>query len=234
MIAVLGAAHAFPPVTQALREPDGLLAAGGDLSPGRLLAAYRSAVFPWFSPGDPILWWSPSQRMVLQPSQVRVTRSLVKAMRNRRYRITIDTAFEQVMRACAAPRDGQNGTWITDEMVAAYAELHRLGHAHSYEFWQDGRLAGGLYGVAVGRMFYGESMFHRATDASKITFVTMAQHLQRHGFGMVDCQMFTPHLESLGAQLISRDEFIARLETSLGQPQPAGMWQESFRNEPSR
>jgi len=208
MIAVLGAAHAFPPVTQALREPDGLLAAGGDLSPGRLLAAYRSAVFPWFSPGDPILWWSPSQRMVLQPSQVRVTRSLAKAMRNRRYRITIDTA--------------------------AYAELHRLGHAHSYEFWQDGRLAGGLYGVAVGRMFYGESMFHRATDASKITFVTMAQHLQRHGFGMVDCQMFTPHLESLGAQLISRDEFIARLETSLGQPQPAGMWQESFRNEPSR
>jgi len=234
MIAVLGAAHAFPPVAQALREPDGLLAAGGDLSPGRLLAAYRNAVFPWFSPGDPILWWSPSQRMVLAPGQVRVTRSLAKAMRNRRYRITIDTAFEQVMRACAAPRDGQNGTWITDEMVAAYAELHRMGHAHSYEFWLDDRLAGGLYGVAVGRMFYGESMFHRATDASKICFVTMAQHLHRHGFGMVDCQMFTPHLESLGAQLISRDDFIARLNIYLGQPQPDGMWQESFRNEPSR
>lgn len=234
MIAVLGAAHAFPPVAQALREPDGLLAAGGDLSPGRLLAAYRNAVFPWFSPGDPILWWSPSQRMVLAPGQVRITRSLAKAMRNRRYRITIDTAFEQVMRACAAPRDGQNGTWITDEMVAAYAELHRMGHAHSYEFWLDGCLAGGLYGVAVGRMFYGESMFHRATDASKICFVTMAQHLHRHGFGMVDCQMFTPHLESLGAQLISRDDFIARLNIYLGQPQPDGMWQESFRNEPSR
>lgn len=234
MIAVLGAAHAFPPVAQALREPDGLLAAGGDLSPGRLLAAYRNAVFPWFSPGDPILWWSPSQRMVLAPGQVRITRSLAKAMRNRRYRITIDTAFEQVMRACAAPRDGQNGTWITDEMVAAYAELHRMGHAHSYEFWLDDRLAGGLYGVAVGRMFYGESMFHRATDASKICFVTMAQHLHRHGFGMVDCQMFTPHLESLGAQLISRDDFIARLNIYLGQPQPDGMWQESFRNEPSR
>lgn len=234
MIPVLGPAHAFPPVSRALAEPDGLLAAGGDLSAGRLLAAYRSAVFPWFSPGDPILWWSPSQRMVLEPARVRVTRSLAKVLRNRAYHITINQAFDTVMRACAAPRGGQAGTWITDEMVAAYGELHRQGYAHSYECWQDGQLAGGLYGVAVGRMFYGESMFHRATDASKMTFVSMARHLHRHGFAMVDCQMFTPHLESLGAQLITRGEFIARLEKAIHLPQPPGMWEDEFRHEPPR
>ena len=233
MIPILGDAYVFPPLTRALIEPDGLLAVGGDLSCGRLLAGYRCGIFPWFSPGDPILWWAPSQRMVLEPGGVRVTRSLAKALRNKPYTFRFDTAFEQVLRECAAPRDGQSGTWITEDMIAAYCELHAAGHAHSAEVWQQGRLVGGLYGVVVGRMFYGESMFHRVSDASKIALVRAAECLFANGFGMIDCQMFTPHLESLGAHLVHRDEFVARLETYTVQPAPAALWATEFCNEPS-
>lgn len=233
MIPLLGDAYDFPAVSRALAEPDGLLAVGGDLSCGRLLAGYQRGIFPWFSPGDPILWWAPSQRMVLQPGGLRITRSLSKSLRNKCYTFRFDRDFEAVMRACAAPRAGQNGTWITEDMIAAYCGLHAAGHAHSAEIWQQGRLVGGLYGVAVGRMFYGESMFHRVTDASKIAVVRLAEVLFGAGFGMIDCQLFTPHLESLGAQLIPRDEFVARLETYTRQPAPATLWATEFCNEPS-
>jgi leucyl/phenylalanyl-tRNA--protein transferase len=212
MIPLLTSTVSFPPVTQALRSPNGLLAAGGDLSVVRLLEAYRHGIFPWFSKGEPILWWSPDPRMVLLPRELKVSHSLRKTLQKRRYEVRTDTAFEQVMRACAAPREGHNGTWIHDEMIAAYTELHRMGHAHSVETWMDGELAGGLYGIALGRMFYGESMFSRKTDASKIALAHLCAQLARWNFGMIDCQMNTPHLASLGAREIPRKEFIARLQ----------------------
>ena len=199
-------------MTQALRSPNGLLAAGGDLSSARLLEAYRHGIFPWFSEGEPILWWSPDPRMVLFPDEFKISHSLRKTLRNGRYEVRIDSAFEQVMRACAAPREGANGTWIHEEMIAAYCELHRLGYAHSVETWMDGELVGGLYGMALGRMFYGESMFSRRTDASKIALAHLAAQLEKWNFGMIDCQMNTPHLASLGAREIPRKEFIARLQ----------------------
>ena len=202
----------FPPVTQALRSPNGLLAAGGDLSTARLLEAYRHGIFPWFSEGEPILWWSPDPRMVLLPGEFKLSHSLRKTLRKGDHEVRTDTAFEQVMRACAAPREGANGTWIHEEMIGAYCELHRLGYAHSIETWMNGQLAGGLYGIALGRMFYGESMFSRRTDASKIALAHLAAQLKRWDFGMIDCQMNTPHLASLGAREIPRKEFIARLQ----------------------
>jgi len=202
----------FPPVTQALRRPNGLLAAGGDLSPPRLLEAYRHGIFPWFNEDEPILWWSPDPRMVLFPAEFRISHSLRKTLRKGRHVVRLDSAFEQVMRACAAPREGASGTWIHEEMIAAYCELHRMGYAHSVETWLDGELIGGLYGVALGRMFYGESMFSRRTDASKIALAHLAAQLKRWNFGMIDCQMNTPHLASLGAREIPRKEFIARLQ----------------------
>jgi leucyl/phenylalanyl-tRNA--protein transferase len=202
----------FPPVTQALRSPNGLLAAGGDLSATRLLEAYRHGIFPWFSEGEPILWWSPDPRMVLFPGEFNLSHSLRKTLRKGSHEVRTDTAFEQVMRACAAPREGANGTWIHEEMIDAYCELHRLGYAHSIETWMNGQLAGGLYGIALGRMFYGESMFSRRTDASKIALAHLAAQLKRWDFGMIDCQMNTPHLASLGAREIPRKEFIARLQ----------------------
>ena len=202
----------FPPVTQALRSPNGLLAAGGDLSAPRLLEAYRHGIFPWFSEGEPILWWSPDPRMVLFPGEFKLSRSLRKTLRKGSHEVRMDTAFEQVMRACAAPREGASGTWIHEEMIDAYCELHRLGYAHSVETWMGGQLAGGLYGIALGRMFYGESMFSRRTDASKIALAHLAAQLKRWDFGMIDCQMNTPHLASLGAREIPRKEFIARLQ----------------------
>jgi leucyl/phenylalanyl-tRNA--protein transferase len=202
----------FPPVTRALLSPNGLLAAGGDLSSARLLEAYRNGIFPWFSEGEPILWWSPDPRMVLFPAEFRITHSLRKTLRRHAYEVRFDTAFEQVMRACAAPRDGQHGTWIHEEMIAAYCELHRMGYAHSVETWMNGELAGGLYGMALGRMFYGESMFSRRTDASKIALAHLSAQLDRWNFGMIDCQMNTPHLSSLGAREIPRKEFITRLQ----------------------
>ncbi len=212
MIPLLKNDIVFPPVTQALRAPNGLLAAGGDLSIARLLEAYRHGIFPWFSEGEPILWWSPDPRMVLFPGEFKVSHSLRKTLRRGRHEVRTDSAFEQVMRACAAPRDGASGTWIHEEMIAAYCQLHRLGHAHSVETWMDGELVGGLYGIALGRMFYGESMFSRRTDASKIALAHLAAQLARWNFGMIDCQMKTAHLISLGAREIPRNEFIARLQ----------------------
>ncbi|OHC85995.1 MAG: leucyl/phenylalanyl-tRNA--protein transferase, partial [Sideroxydans sp. RIFOXYD2_FULL_59_7] len=201
-----------------LEKPNGLLAAGGGLSPERLLDAYRHGIFPWFGEGDPILWWSPDPRMVLIPAEFRCSHSLRKTLRRGAYQLRTDTAFEQVMRACAAPRDGQNGTWIQEEMVHAYCALHGLGYAHSVETWMGGELVGGLYGVSLGRMFYGESMFSRRTDASKIALAHLCAQLQRWGFGMIDCQMNTAHLASLGAREIPRKEFLSRLQELINYP----------------
>lgn len=211
MIAWLDRSHRFPPLEVALREPNGLLAVGGDLSPARLLEAYRHGIFPWYSAGDPILWWSPDPRMVLFPAELKISRSLAKTLRNKRYEVRFDTAFEAVIEACAAPRDGEAGTWIVPEMKAAYRRLHALGHAHSVETWIDGRLAGGLYGIAIGRMFYGESMFTRVRDGSKIALAYLVRRLIDQGYGMIDCQMETGHLASLGARAIPRAEFAKRL-----------------------
>ncbi|KAF0205122.1 MAG: leucyl/phenylalanyl-tRNA--protein [Gallionellaceae bacterium] len=214
----------FPPVELALDQPNGLLAAGGDLSPERILEAYRHGIFPWFNDDDPILWWSPDPRMVLFPAEFKISNSLRKTLRNGDYEVRTDTAFEQVMRACAAPREGQAGTWIQEKMIAAYCELHRRGYAHSVETWMNGELVGGLYGMALGTMFYGESMFSRRTDASKIAIAHLARQLERHSFGMIDCQMNTPHLASLGAREIPRDEFIRRLQELIHYP-PVQPWQ---------
>ena len=213
----------FPPVNRALRNPNGLLAAGGDLSPARLLQAYRHGVFPWFGEDEPILWWSPDPRMVLIPREFKISHSLRKVLRQGKFEVRLDTAFADVMRSCAAPREGANGTWIHKEMIAAYSELHRMGYAHSVESWLDGELVGGLYGIALGRMFYGESMFSRKTDASKVALAQLCAQLARWDFGMIDCQMNTPHLASLGAGEIPRDEFIARLQDLINYP-PVTAW----------
>ena len=206
----------FPPAKHALHNPNGLLAAGGNLSAARLLDAYRHGIFPWFNPGEPILWWSPDPRMVLFPGEFRISRSLAKVLRNGIFEVRFDSAFELVMRGCAAPRakfpNGHHGTWIHEDMIAAYCELHRLGHAHSVEVWREGMLVGGVYGVAIGRMFYGESMFSLVSNASKVALAHLARQLARWEFGMIDCQMYTPHLATLGAREIVRDEFIARVQ----------------------
>jgi len=224
MIPWLGRAHLFPPLDRALAEPNGLLAAGGDLSPGRLLAAYSRGIFPWFSAGEPILWWSPDPRMVLYPSEVKVSRSLRKALQRDDHEIRVDTSFRAVIAACAEPRDGQAGTWISPAMMDAYEALHRLGYAHSVETWREGRLAGGLYGVAIGRAFFGESMFSRATDASKLALVHLTRQLARWGYGLIDCQMRTAHLASLGAREIPRSAFSRALEQLVHYPQEPRAW----------
>lgn len=233
MIPWLGRALTFPPVSQALQEPNGLLAAGGDLSPERLLLAYSQGIFPWFGDGQPILWWSPTPRMVISEPQLRITRSLAKTLRNKPYQITVDRDFRAVIEACAVPREADGGTWITREMIEAYCHLHELGHAHSFEVWMNGELVGGLYGVGVGLMFYGESMFSRATDASKLAFVHMARHLASHGVEMIDCQMHTPHLERLGGELLPREDFLARLKVACKKPQSPLMWKYEYSNEPA-
>ena len=214
----------FPPVDRALKEPNGLLAAGGDLSEARLLDAYRRGIFPWFSEEDPLLWWSPDPRMVLMVDELRVSRSLRRVLKSGRFRVTLDTAFRDVMAGCAEPRDDEAGTWITPEMTDAYVRLADLGFAHSVEVWLDGDLVGGLYGVAIGRMFYGESMFNRATDASKVALVTLVRQLERWGFEMIDCQMATAHLASLGAREIPRTEFVATLQRLAKLPPVASPW----------
>lgn len=224
MIPWLKADDPFPPVHRALREPDGLLAAGSDLSQDRLLDAYRHGIFPWYSDGQPVLWWSPDPRMVLHPQAIVLSRSLRKRLRKADYEIRVDTRFREVMAACAEPRDGQSGTWITDEMADAYAALHGAGFAHSVETWMGDELAGGLYGVAIGRVFYGESMFTRATDASKLALAHLARQLVRWEFGLIDCQMATPHLLSLGAQLIPRPTFIEMLGGHVGDEPSAQRW----------
>jgi leucyl/phenylalanyl-tRNA--protein transferase len=215
----------FPALGKALAEPNGLLAAGGDLSPRRILAAYRRGIFPWFSRGEPILWWSPDPRMVLLPDELKISRSLAKTLRNANYEVRLNTAFDDVIHACASkPRDGQPGTWITREMQQAYRELHRLGHAHSVETWIDGELAGGLYGIAIGQAFYGESMFAHARDASKIALAHLCAYLKQRGFGIIDCQMETSHLASLGARPIPRSDFAARLDELCARGDAAGHW----------
>lgn len=224
MIPWLDADTPFPPVDEALTHPNGLLAAGGDLSPGRLLAAYTQGIFPWFNEDEPILWWSPDPRMVLFPDELRVTRSLRKVLRNRAYEVRFDTAYQEVMRGCAAPRPGQAGTWITPTMIEAYTRLHHLGYAHSVETWVNGELAGGLYGVAIGGMFYGESMFTRVRDASKIALVHLVWQLRRWGFGLIDCQMKTAHLASLGAREIPRADFVRRVRELIEWPHRPGPW----------
>lgn len=224
MIPWLESSDPFPPLAQALTEPDGLLAAGADLSAARLLTAYRSGIFPWYSAGQPVLWWSPDPRMVLFPVEFRMPRSLVKRLRRRDYEIRVDTAFKTVMHACAAPRGDAAGTWITPDMIAAYCELHRLGHAHSIETWINGGLAGGLYGIALGRVFYGESMFAHAADASKIALAHLVRRLQQRQFGIIDCQMNTAHLARFGAREIPRREFSRHLAELVNCPQPDDVW----------
>lgn len=202
----------FPPIVQALDDPDGLLAAGGALTPAWLLAAYRRGIFPWFSDGQPILWWSPDPRMVLFPEELKVHRSLAKRLRNGGFHVTTNADFRGVIDGCAMTRANQGGTWITPEMRSAYLTLHRLGHAHSIEVWRDEALVGGLYGVALGKIFFGESMFSLERDASKIALVHLARHLEANGGGLIDCQMHTTHLASLGARDIARQHFLDYLE----------------------
>ena len=227
MIPWLESAENFPPLELALREPNGLLCAGGDLTPQRLVQAYLNGIFPWYSPGEPILWWSPDPRMVLFPAEFHLSRSLRKTLRNRNYRVRLDTGFKAVIQACArTPRRDQPGTWITPEIQAAYCKLHELGYAHSVETWVDEKLVGGLYGIAIGKMFYGESMFTHATDASKIAIAHLVRFLQEKGFGMIDCQMNTPHLSSLGAREIPRRHFIDRLRILTAIPPLCGRWPE--------
>lgn len=219
MIPWLAAGTPFPEVETALTEPNGLLCAGADLSPGRLLAAYRRGIFPWFSAGDPILWWSPDPRMVLIPQHFHASHSLRRRLRQRDHEVRLDTAFAEVVAHCAGtPRNGQNGTWITDSIQNAYIRLHELGFAHSVETWIDGHLAGGLYGIELGRVFFGESMFAHARDASKISLAHLARFLAERDFAMIDCQMSTPHLASLGAREIERTRFSGILEAAIGTP----------------
>lgn len=214
----------FPPVERALKEPNGLLAAGGDLSAERLLDAYARGIFPWFSDEDPVLWWSPDPRMVLMVTELHVSQSLRRTIRSGRYAVTFDRAFRDVMAGCAEPRETRNGTWITADMIDAYSELAETGYAHSVEVWSGSELAGGLYGVALGRMFYGESMFSRRTDASKVALAHLARQLERWGFEMIDCQMSTSHLASLGAREIPRPEFLRRLDRLVPQPGVPSPW----------
>jgi leucyl/phenylalanyl-tRNA--protein transferase len=214
----------FPDPGEAETEPNGLLAVGGDLTPRRLLAAYRAGIFPWFSEGQPILWWSPDPRMVLLPDELQVSRSLRKTLRRNRLQVSTDQAFGQVIRGCAGPRPDGDGTWLLPEMIAAYSELHRLGLAHSVEVWQDGELVGGLYGVSLGRAFFGESMFSRVADASKVALVQLAELCRHAGFAFIDCQVYTEHLCRLGAHEIPRPEFLQRLEKAL-QQEGAPDWQ---------
>lgn len=213
----------FPDPEHALDEPPGLLAAGGDLTPRRLLAAYQRGIFPWYSPGQPVLWWSPDPREVLYPAEFRRSRSLDKAMRNRGVTVTFDSDFSAVIDACAAPRDAGSGTWITPEMRAAYAALHALGLAHSVEARRDGTLIGGLYGVALGGLFFGESMFSRERDASKIALASLVDGCAARGIHLIDCQLASPHLRSLGSRPLPRREFTACLARfgTIGRP---GHW----------
>lgn len=199
--------HQFPDPAFALDEPNGLLAVGGDLSPDRILAAYHQGIFPWFNPGDPILWWSPSPRTVIFPKDLHISRNLRKTLRQGIYRVTFDHCFTDVMRACSAPRDYTDSTWISEEIIAGYTALHKRGYAHSVEVWKDDQLVGGLYGIALGKIFFGESMFSRADNASKVGFAYLVHQLTLWDFQMIDCQVANEHLFSLGAVEIEREVF---------------------------
>jgi len=226
MIPWLADVPVFPPLSAALNEPNGLLAAGGRLDPEWLLAAYRRGIFPWFGPEDPILWWSPDPRMVLCPGDMRITRSLRRRLRRREFEVRLDHDFPAVIGACAAPREPGGGTWITTAIHAAYCRMHELGHAHSVECYAGGELLGGLYGIAIGRMFFGESMFARRTDASKVALAHLCRFLEQEGFGLIDCQMTTTHLVSLGGGEIPRNEFARRVAQLCDEARPAGRWPE--------
>lgn len=215
----------FPSVNKALREPDGLLAVGGCLSQTRLLNAYRHGIFPWYNPGDPILWWSPDPRLVLFPDKLVISRSLRKTLRKEFFSVTFDQAFNEVIAACADPRKDAAGTWITAEINAAYNQLHQAGFAHSVETWLGDELVGGLYGIALGQVFFGESMFHTKTDASKVAFATLVQRLKSWDYQLIDCQVHTRHLESLGAEEIDRASFIKLLDQYCDIPAKPSAWQ---------
>jgi len=211
----------FPPLARALREPDGLLAAGGDLRPERILAAYRHGCYPWYQQGQPILWWSPDPRFVLFPDELHISRSLGKVLRRQTFEVSYDKAFDRVIDACAGPRSYADGTWITDAMRQAYLQLHRLGHAHSVEVWQAGELVGGLYGLCIGQVFFGESMFSHADNASKTAFAHLVPDLKRWGIRLIDCQMQTRHLASFGGRAIDRQTFAEQLAQLVEQPNSA-------------
>ncbi|MBI2989172.1 MAG: leucyl/phenylalanyl-tRNA--protein transferase [Deltaproteobacteria bacterium] len=216
----------FPPPDHA--EPDGLLAVGGDLSSERLLLAYKLGIFPWYSEGQPILWWSPDPRLVLELEEFHISRRLRQILKKGGFKVTFDKAFKSVIEACASvPREGQDGTWITPEMQAAYIHLHRLGFAHSVESWFDGELAGGIYGVSLGRCFFGESMFSYKSNASKVALATLVEQLKAWEFHMLDAQVTTPHLLSLGAKEIPRSIFLKRLGEALSFPTVKGRWRSS-------
>jgi leucyl/phenylalanyl-tRNA---protein transferase len=224
----INAGDAFPHASEALTDPNGLLCAGLDLNAALVLKAYERGIYPWYSEDQPVLWWSPNPRMVLYPSYFMVHRSLRKTLKHTEYEIRVDTSFEAVMRACADPRPDQDGTWISEAVIEAYCDLHRAGFAHSVETWIDGELAGGLYGIALGRAFFGESMFMRRTDASKIAFTHLVLQLDRWGFELIDCQQQTRHLASMGAAPISREKFLRELDRlvhSVATPPRAGLWQ---------
>ncbi len=202
----------FPDPEQALDDPNGLLAVGGCLSPQRIINAYRQGIFPWYNPGEPVLWWSPDPRLVLFPDKLKISRSLQKKRRKNIFTVSFNRDFRAVIEACAQPRDKASGTWITEEIKLAYQQLHELGIAQSIEVWHENELVGGLYGLALGRVFFGESMFHRMTDASKIGFVTWVEYLQSQDYQLIDCQVYSEHLVSLGAEEIPRKEFLALLK----------------------
>jgi len=220
VLAWLEAKDPFPPVERALKNPNGLLAAGGELSVERLLEAYRHGVFPWYSGAEPVLWWSPDPRMVLYCAELKVPRSLAKSVRNKGFEVRIDTAFAAVLEGCA----DRPQTWLGTDMRRAYLRLHRAGYAHSFETWRAGELVGGLYGVALGRMFYGESMFSQATDASKVALVALVGELRAREFPLIDCQMHTPLLASLGARAIPRRSFLRAIASLVNYPEPEGKW----------
>jgi len=227
-LAVTDAPDAFPPPAEALTEPNGLLAMGGDLSPQRLLAAYPLGIFPWYEPGQPILWWSPDPRAVLWPENLHVSRRLQRTRRRSKLSLTCDQAFSTVVQCCAEPRRYAEGTWITGEMSAAYSTLHQLGWAHSFEAWQEDELVGGLYGVAIGRVFFGESMFSRVTDASKIALISAVDYLRTRDFALLDCQIWSSHLQTLGATTLPRAEFLRQLDDLCRPPGSPGSWTHDF------
>ena len=215
--------YAFP--SAELAEKDGLLAIGGDLSPMRLLNAYANGIFPWYNEGEPILWWSLDPRLIIRPGEMKVSKSLWHTLKSGTFENNIDTHFREVMQHCATtPRDGQNGTWITNDILEAYCRLHELGFAHSFETYQDGKLVGGLHGIAIGKALLGESMFHTVSDASKVAFYHLHQFLQRHDFKLIDCQQETPHLKSLGAYTIPRHDFLEELNELVTASSLVGAW----------
>ena len=227
MVPWIESALDFPSVNTALAEPNGLLCVGADLAPQTIIAAYSRGIFPWFSDNQPILWWSPDPRMVLFPAEFKVSKSLAKTVNRKLFEIRFDSAFAEVISACSEPRQQGGGTWIVAEMQVAYAQLHTLGVAHSIESWRDGKLVGGLYGLALGRMFFGESMFARETDASKVALVALVDKLKRDGFELIDCQQETGHLASFGARPVARDNFVQRLKELINSNQINSAWRKT-------